>query len=238
VLIFNCSKAFAEFIEPKKPGPAPLVGAPPSQHPSEDAPFLIDADDQPPRHVQQWLVHFFRIRRKPCVVAMDIGTRYAMVFSHLKKGDPEGFLNAFATRLVNEMAFAAQSAGMMGDFEAMLMQFLERHSRFQFFLRTERSTQAHLKDAVWMFDYWCEDAGRVLETHEECAAVDARTNKTPRNVKGRKDYFFPEWEMLCEWLKAFGGLTAEGEAALRTRLQDMARQKPFPDVPGYDSFNA
>ena len=107
MLIFNCSQAFAEFIESKKAGLTPVVGESPSPHPSEDLPFLIDVDGQPPRAVQQWLVHFVRIRRTPCAVAMDIDTRYAMVFSHLKKGDPEGFLNAFATRLVNEMALAA-----------------------------------------------------------------------------------------------------------------------------------
>ena len=97
MIVFNCSQAFAEFIEPKHAGPAPLIGEAPSPHPSQDAPFLIDADGEPPRHLQQWLVHFVRIQRKPCAVAMDIDTRYAMVFSHLKKGDPEGFLNAFAT---------------------------------------------------------------------------------------------------------------------------------------------
>ena len=129
MLIFNCSQAFAEFIEPKKAGPAPVVGEAPSPHPSQDLPFLFDADGQTPRDVQQWLVHFVRIQRKPCVVAMDIDTRYAMVFSYLKKGDPEGFLNAFATRLVNEMVLAANEIGMLGDFEVMLTRFLELHQR-------------------------------------------------------------------------------------------------------------
>lgn len=52
-------------------------------------------------------MHLVRIRRKPCVVAIDIDTRYAMVFGSVKKGDPEGLLNAFATRIVNETALAA-----------------------------------------------------------------------------------------------------------------------------------
>ncbi len=219
MIIFNCSQAFAEFIEPKKAGPAPLVGEAPSPHPSEDGPHLIDIDGQPPRHVQQWLVHFVRIRRKPCAIAMDIDTRYAMVFSHLKKGDPEGFLNVFATRLVNEMVLAATEIGMLVDFEVMLSRFLKQHQRFQFLRRMERSTQAHLKEAVWNFDYRCHEAGYVFETHEECAVIDGWTNETLRHVKTRKDYFIPSTEMLCRWLADTGGLTPAGEAAVREKIR-------------------
>lgn len=224
MLIFNCSKAFADFIEPKKAGPAPLVGEAPSPHPSDDLPFLIDVDGQPPSAVQQWLVHFVRIQRKPCAVAMDIETRYAMVFSHLKKGDPEGFLNAFATRLVNEMTLATSEVGMLADFEAMLARFLERHQRFLFFRRMERSTLAHLKEAIWNFEYRCDEAGRVPETHEECALVDAQINRMPRTTKPRKEAFFPDEEMLCAWLRTYGGLTQSGEVAVRARLRENSRR--------------
>ncbi len=219
MIVFNCSQAFAEFIEPKHAGPAPLIGEAPSPHPSQDAPFLIDADGEPPRHLQQWLVHFVRIQRKPCAVAMDIDTRYAMVFSHLKKGDPEGFLNAFATRLVNEMVLAASEIGMLADFESMLSRFLEQHQRFQFVRRMERSTQAHLKEAIWDFEDRCHEAGYVFEAHEDCAVIDARINDTPRTVKTRKGFFVAHEEMLCHWLKQFGGLTPAGEAAVREKIR-------------------
>lgn len=228
MIVFNCSQAFAEFIEPGKTGPAPLVGEAPSPHPTEDFPFLLDVDGQPPREVQQWLVHFVRIRRKPCAVAMDIDTRYAMVFSHLKKGDPEGFLNAFATRLVNEMALAATEIGMLADFESMLSRFLEQHQRFQFVRRMERSTQAHLKEAVWDFEYRCDEAGYVFETHEECAVIDGWINETLRHVKTRKDYFIPSTEMLCHWLKRFGGLTTAGETAVREKIRLSYLRRPIP----------
>ena len=219
MLIFNCSQAFAEFIEPKKTGPVPLVGQAPSPHPSTDQPLLVDVDGQAPRHVQQWQVHFVRIQRKPCAVAMDIDTRYGMVFSHLKKGDPEGFLNAFTTRLVNEMALATAELDLLGDFESMLARFLEQHQRFQFVRRMERSTQAHLKEAIWDFEYRCLDDGRVFETHEEGALIDARINETPRHIKTRKDYFIPSTEMFCQWLRQFAGLTSAGEAAVREKIR-------------------
>ena len=228
MLIFNCSQAFAEFIEPKKAGPTRLVGEAPSPHPSTDQPFLIDVDGEPPRHVQQWLVHFVRIQRKPCAVAMDIDTRYAMVFSHLKKGDPEGFLNAFTTRLVNEMALATSELDLLGDFESMLAGFLEQHQRFQFVRRMERSTQAHLKDAIWNFKYRCDEAGRLPDTHEESAMIDARINETPRHIKTRKDCFMPSTEMPCHWLRQFAGLTTAGEAAVREKIRASYIKRQFP----------
>ena len=219
MIVFNCSQAFATFIAPKNAGPTPFVGAAPSPHPSQDLPFLIDTDGQPPRHVQQWLVHCVRLRRKTCVLAMDIDTRYAMVFVGLRKGDPEAFLNAFATRLVNEMALAASEIGMLADFEAMLTAFLEQHQCFQFVKRSERSTLAHLTQALWDVQYHGEDTGHLPESHEECAALDARINDTPRQAKGRKSWFYAQQEMLCAWLRAFAGLTAEGEATVRARLK-------------------
>lgn len=228
MLIFNCSQAFAEFIEPKKAGPTRLVGEAPSPHPSTDQPFLIDVDGEPPRHVQQWLVHFVRIQRKACAVAMDIDTRYAMVFSQLKKGDPEGFLNAFTTRLVNEMALATSELDLLGDFESMLARFLEQHQRFQFVRRMERSTQAHLKNAIWDFEYRCDEAGRMPETHEECAMIDARINETLRHVKTRKDYFIPSTEMVCHWLRQFAGLTNAGEATVREKISASYMKQRFP----------
>ena len=221
MLIFNCTKAFAAFIEPKKTvGSIPLVGPPPAAQPADDGPHLIDLTGKPPQHVQQWLVHLVRIRRRPCVVAMDIATRYAMVFTGLTKGDAADFLNRFSERLLNELAFSARGLGMMADFDAMLAQYVARHGRFQFCLRVERSTQAHLKDVVWQLEYDFADNGCLPSTHEECMAFDRNVNQTPRTVKGRKACFFPDEEMLCEGLASYAGLTREGEIALRERLRE------------------
>ena len=231
MIVFNCSQAFAEFIEPKKAGPAPLVCEPPSPHPSEDGPHLIDVDGEPARYVQQWLVHFVRIQRKPCAVVMDIETRYAMVFPHLKKADPEGFLNAFSTRLMNEMVRAASSVDMIADFEAMFVRFIELNQRFLFIRRMEHSTLAHLKDVVWHFEHDCLENGRVPETHEDCAETDDRINQTPRRTKDRRGGFFADEEMLCGWLRAIGGLTPAGETTVRARwLENYRRRSRIPEI--------
>lgn len=83
----------------------------------------------------------------------------------------------------------------------------------------ERSTQAHLKEAVWDFEDHCHEAGQVPATHEECAMIDGRINQMIRNTKTRKEYFVPSTETLCRWLAETGGLTAAGEAAVREKIR-------------------
>ena len=65
--------------------------------------------------------------------------------------------------------------GMLADFETALTAFLERHARFSFVKRSERSTLAHLTQAAWDVELFAEDADHLPESHEECAALDART---------------------------------------------------------------
>lgn len=95
----------------------------------------------------------------------------------------------------------------------------------------ERSTLAHLKEAVWDFEYHCHETGRVPETHEDCAVIDERINQTPRSTKNRKSGFFADEEMLCAWLRSVGGLTPAGEATVRARwLENIRRKRRIPEV--------
>ncbi|SFN44527.1 hypothetical protein SAMN05660284_01504 [Formivibrio citricus] len=225
MLIFNCSKAFAEFIEPKsKEGTPRLVLAAPSPNLADDAELLRDNSGQKPAHLQQWVVHLVRIRRRACIFAMEADTRYAMVFTGLKKGDLKGFINQLIERLANEMAFAAGDLGMMVDFDAAMEKFLARHRDFRFFLRADRSVQAHLKDVVWHLQDQAEMAGELPEGHEECGMFDESANDILRSTKGRKDYFVPAEEMLCQWLTDYAGLTAQGESKLRAQIRANKRR--------------
>ena len=71
----------------------------------------------------------------------------------------------------------------------------------------------------------CFDMGRVGESHEECARIDAYINYTPRCFKGRKCFFVADEEMLCAWLRSFGGLAPAGEAAVRERWREKTRRR-------------
>ena len=230
MLIFNCSKAFAEFIEPKlKAGTPPLVAAPPSANLADDAELILDnGGERPggerPAHLQQWLVHMVRVQRKPCVLAMEVKTRFAMLFTGLKKGDGVGFINLLVERLANEMAFAAEDVGMAVDVDVMVANFAARHGAFRFYLRTDRSTQSHLNDVAWHLQIQADEAGCLPEGHEECAMFDEFANEILRTTKGRKDYFVPAEEMLCDWLSSYGGLTPDGVARVRAQIRAQKRR--------------
>ena len=122
---------------------------------------------------------------------------------------------------------------MIADFEALLARFVEINQRFLFVRRAERSTQSHLKEAIWDFEHDCHANGRVPETHEDCAVIDARINQMLRSTKARRDYFIPEEEMLCAWLRTYGGLTSAGEATVRARWrEDYRRRGRSPESEG------
>lgn len=225
MLIFNCSKAFSEFIEPKsKPGMALLVQAPLSPNLAHDAELLHDGAGQKPAHIQQWVAHLVRIHRKPCVLVMEEKTRYAMVFTGLKKGDVAGFISQLVERLANEMAFAAGALGLLVDFDATMAQLLARHRDFRFFLRMDRSVQAHLKDVAWHLEDRVTELGYLPEGHEECAVIDGQVNEIIRSTRGQKGYFVPIEEMLFDWLTSYAGLTAQGEIKLREKIRDNRRR--------------
>lgn len=212
MLIFNCSRAFADFIElAARHGVETLVTPAPSPDPDEDAAALRTGAAP----VQQWLVHLVRLRRKPCVLAMELRTRYAMVFTGLKKGDAAGFINALIERLANEMAFAANKAGMALHPQAPIARFLAHHHAFRFFLRAHRSAQAHLKEVAWQLAHCSDEAGGLPVGHEACAAVDAIANRTPRKTSTSKDYLYPGEEMLVDWLITYyAGVAPDREALL------------------------
>lgn len=223
MLIFNCSKSFAAFIEPKaKAGEPPLVVLPPS--PEEEAEAQLSVSPTKQERILQWAVHMVRIRRKPCVLVMEAETRYAMIFTGLKKGDPTEFIGEMIMRLTNEMAFAAADLSVMADFSSMTASFLDQHRTFRFFLRSDRSVQTHLNDVAWHLHDQAAMAQGLPGGHEECGMFDEFINDTLRSTKSRKDYFVPAEEMLISWLTHCAGLTAQGEAKLRETLRARKRR--------------
>jgi len=55
MLVLNCSRAFADFIEPNtKAGKPPLVLMPPAKAVGDDSLWLSDQNGQPPAALWQW----------------------------------------------------------------------------------------------------------------------------------------------------------------------------------------
>lgn len=77
-----------------------------------------------------------------------------------------------------------------------------------------------------------------LSCPEDCAAewgtlppdefaagrFDSDMNDTPRSSKGRKDYYYPDEEMIVHWLRRYSGLDETRIKAARERRMEVKRE--------------
>ena len=201
MLVFNCTKAAAEFFTVTRQGK--------KQSPLEPSPNPEIVDTQYDNHpVSSWLVHCIKVQRKNVLIAMHVSTRYAMVFTGLKKGDWERFFNQWLERLFNNMQWFGETFEMCDEvsFSQMLNHFLRLHPKSHFCLRGDRSVQSHLNDVAWHFDYRAYQIGSLPDGQEQCASFDEWINSMMRSTKAHKDYFHPDEEMFLDWMNLYGEL--------------------------------
>ena len=224
MIVFNCSHAFAQFIEAQPNASAVrLVGQPAAGDDPSDV--IVAGLDVAPDNIQTWYAHRAQVGEQSCALLMEAESGYTMVFVDAPSNDAPALLNAFATRLVNEMSFAAQNVGMLGDFEALCAEFVRVHSHFRFFEQISHEALAHLEESVRELGLWAT-AQALPTSHSECAGLDARLNDTPRSTQAHPAFVSPDEEMLCHWLKTYGGLTPAGEKAVRARAGELKRLHP------------
>lgn len=195
MLILNCTKAAADFFNSTKKGKKTSVLEPvPKQ-------TIAELND----HRQwQWLVHAIKVKGKNVLVAMDPQTRFSITLSALKKGDDSSFMNNFDNHLTvhaHEMmsAINADCQAINGSLE----RYRHQHGRSAFYLRGDRSVQAHINDVVWHFRRWVDDYGDV-PTEVDLIGFDVFVNQLLRKRQSEKDYFTPQHEFLHGWLKHYG----------------------------------
>jgi hypothetical protein len=206
MLVFNCTKTAAEFFTVTRQGK--------KQSPLEPTPAI--GDTQQDNHlVSSWLVHTIKVQRKNVLIAMHIQTRYAMVFTGLRKGDWPEFFNQWLERLFNNMQFFGEEFELCDEasFHTMFNQFIHLHPKPHFCQRGDRSVQSHINDVVWHFEYRVHEVGCLPDAQQECASFDEWVNSMIRSTKTKKDYFHPDEEMFLDWMSQYGDLN-ESEAPL------------------------
>ena len=191
MLVFNCTKAFATFIDSSK---EPVVETPPTKSIAEDPSFRDGAS-------MQWMVHVVNVKRKNCVVAMHVESRYAIVMVGVKKGDFTGFVDAFCHRLINEMYFLCSDAGLVDGEHASLVaeNFVDKHSDVQVYRRGDRSVQAHITDVAWYLEEEVKAMGDLPEGDDEAFEFGRTVNAVLGKTKGDTDYFYPFEVMQEAW---------------------------------------
>lgn len=212
MLILNCTKNAADFFSTTKKGK--------KLSPLDPAPLKTIAASNDNRQ-WQWLVHAIKVKGKNVLVVMDYHTRFSITLSGLKKGDDSTFMNSLEHHLavhVHEMMTSINADSKA--IEMSLERYRHKHNSCAFYMRGERSVQAHINDVVWHFNRLADNSGEVpIEVN--LISFDVFMNEFLRKRKSEKDYFTPHYEFLHKWLRSFGEYSAAKAGACIDSLKAM-----------------
>jgi len=153
-------------------------------------------------HPQHWYLQKITVLRRKCVIAMEEKSRYAMVFCGLTKAEFAHFPGIFQERLWREAMWVCE---LDDDHNARLSDLVLNTSQLQAYaIGSDRSVQAHLKDAIWRFEGDVDDVGRLPETREDHFIAGLRINDTIRTIRGSKTYIVPAEQFRAGWLRQLG----------------------------------
>lgn len=156
-----------------------------SMHLSEGAEPIVDQHAR----AMQWYAHRITVKRRKCVIVMELQSRYAMVFCGLTKRDFENFPELFRKRFLCEVASICQFGD---DAQSKLTPLVEAQSDQQIFQTGfNRSVQAHINDVAWHLDNWAHEHDRLPADDSECFDIGVFVNQLLRKCSGDKDYFEP-----------------------------------------------
>lgn len=247
MLILNCTKAAAEFFSRTKKGkkfsalePAPKQTI--AESIAESAARSMAESNSPQQW--QWLVHAVKVKGKTILIAMDYQSRFSICLSALKKGDDAAFLNMFEHHLIVHIYEMMSSIDAEHVIDTSFDRFRLQHFSRAFYLRGDRSVQAHINDVVWHFRRWVDDAYYEKGLFPEGAGLighDVFVNHLLRKRKGEKDYFYPQREFLHGWLRHCGAYnTSQADACIKIlAAKDCADfAAKYPDLKTTSDTNA
>jgi hypothetical protein len=204
MLVFNCTKAAAEFFTVTRQGqkysdlePAPHKTISESIE-TPVFPNGVDAD----RNGQfqwQWVLHCISIKRKKYLMAMDYQSRFCITVLAGKKGDIYQFLNTFDPMLKACFHSSANQSSVDDvEIEGCIDHYDREVNDCAFHPRSDRSVQAHINDVLWHLERHCYEDGMLLE-NVDLLGFNLFANQFPRKSKHRKAYFFPTEEFVKHW---------------------------------------
>lgn len=213
MLVFNCTKAAAEFFTSTEKGQkiSPIEAAPHKTIAESIANKILPDDvvaiDGCEVKQWHWLVHAIKVKRKNVLIVMDYHSRFSMTFSGLTKGNEYAFLNQLEHHLnVHVHEVMSLVVDDSRDIDQSLMHYNNEHDSCGFHLRGDRSVQSTLNDVVWHFKQSVNEIGSVPEGID-LIGFDAYINHQLRKQKGKKDYFYPQHQFLHDWLTQYGQVT-------------------------------
>ncbi|HHL19584.1 MAG TPA: hypothetical protein ENJ33_07600 [Thiothrix sp.] len=189
MLILNGTKAFAVLMQD-------LLVDPPSKLIKDDVVTNM-----------QWVLHVVKLLDKNCVVAMEVNTRYSMIFTDISEVDSELFVKRFIVRLVTEMCIMFDLS--FENIQSYVDDFVEQHPQVLLCQRGDRSVQSHINDVVWHLSTQVEKTGKLPTDINELINLGVFVNQLLRTTKQIKDYFYPYEMMRNQWEAAFPTFVVE-----------------------------
>ncbi len=204
MLIFNCTKAAADFFTSRNKGKKIT--------PIKEAPHKTIAESIIAHRTMQiaksdngvkewhWQVHATKVKQLTVLVVMDFETRLSITLCALKKGDVNDFVETFLQQL---QQYVSQVMGMVSSDPNLLRVGLEhfnnKHAQFTFHQRGDRSVQSHLNDVIANFEAAVAEAG-YSPSSSDLLEFDLCMSKILRKCKSEKDYFYPQYLFLKNWI--------------------------------------
>ncbi len=208
MLIFNCTKAAADFFSVTRQGKKVSCIVPaPHKTISESIATPVFPDDVDPQESGgfqwQWVVHCVAIKRKKYLIVMDYNSRYTIMLPAGKKGDEFEFINSFELQLKANFRYWVDKAQMdQNKATQYVEQYDEAINTCIFHQRGDRSVQAHTKEVVWHLQVLVERQGNSSEKLD-CLLFSVMMGDLFRKRKDEKDYFKANRVFFDYWLATF-----------------------------------
>ncbi|MDX2504527.1 MAG: hypothetical protein QNL62_08630 [Gammaproteobacteria bacterium] len=232
MLIFNCTKAAADFFTTTKKGEK-ISPIEPTPHRTIDESIAMTNDSASSEQQWHWLVHAKKVKRKNILIIMDYQSRFSITLAGLKKGDELPFLNLLEHHMtvhVHEtMTLVSDNPQVIED---SLENYVHQHHSCAFYQRGDRSVQSHINDILWRFERSVEEIGEV-PLGVDLIGFDVYVNRLLRNRKGEKDYFYPQHEFLRAWLTHYGECS---EAEANRLMENLKAQERAEAQSRYDDI--
>jgi len=222
MLVFNCSKAAAEFFSTTKKGKKVTCIEPAPEKTISEVSAKTEFDNDEPHW--QWLVHAIKVKRKNVLIVIDCKTRFSMTLTGLKKGDEYAFLNMFEHHLnLNIYPLLEIVSKDSDEINETIERYGEQHTSCAFYQRSDRSVQATINDIAWHFEHQAYECGYVAEDFA-LIKFDGFVNKMLRKNKGSNDYFSPHHQFLQTWLSGYSEESPQQIEEKITTLKDLERE--------------
>lgn len=218
MLVFNCTKAAANFLSPRKSQDStPLLQAVPEfdiEH--------IGSSEQP---ISQWLVQHTKELDQDILYVCHVQHRFTMVFTEIEQGNWLSFMQCFWERLVNHLSWLVDE--MPFDVKSTPQDWVDnmrivhspRGERAIFCQRYSASVNASVGRFRSHFETALYEIG-CLPDNEEAAGFEFEENARIHFSGRRNGMFYPAHELFCECLETYMGVTENELATFKSLSLD------------------